>query len=352
MKRALTGLLAALPLLLAPVAAGAHENEGTGVPSGAVTVVGKITSVNPNGSFVASAAVVAPHGDNQGGDDQGGDDQGEGYIDPLGPPPYTDPVGPPHHGGWGGPRRHSGDAVGPLSSVTITPGPGTRVELNGHSASASDLAAGDTFSAAFAGAPGDSLDSLASNPPLVIVARSAPKHRSLYAFVGTVSATDTTNGTVTVTITRTLPASLAPAGSSATFTVGPDTLVLGTGSGSSLFGGSLSGVQPGDVVAGGLMADSGLTLAQVSPQPLRLLLDLPAGTSLLPSHASRSKVARVKTSILHRALSILNGTTKVKVVKQSSSHKHASHKHASSHHSHKSTAHAKAHTKHSRVRHH
>lgn len=348
MKKAITALLAALPLIIAPASAAAHKH-GSAVSPGVVGVVGKITAVDTaHGDFTADVSIVSAPGAGRGSGEGDGDGQGggEGYVDPLNPgwpgsgQGYEDPLGPGHP--YGGP----GDRHGPASDssttpVTITPGSGTKIVLGGRFATLANLAAGDSFSATFRGSPSDSLSAITSNPPLLIVAKAAPK-RTLYAFVGTVTSTDTNAGTVTVDVVRTLPSSLAPAGSSASFTVDSSTLILGAGSGSSLLGDWLSDVQRGDIVAGGVEAAKGLSLGQLSALPLRLMLDLPVGT-LGSSHRSSSAMAKAKVKAragaLKRALSLLNTHGKIKVVQKVTkpvSHKRSSHhrstrKHASPH---------------------
>ncbi len=207
------------------------------------------------------------------------------------------------------------------TQVTITTDSNTRMRVNDGSASVADMSPGDQFVALFTGSPGDSIDTLVTNPALAVFDRAAPKAHQLYAFVGTVTATDTVGGTVTVNVTRSLPADLVPAGSSPIpFTVGLQTLVLG-GTSASLFGGSLGDVSVGDIVAGGVAGDAGETLAQVESSPLKVLLDLPA-----PAGGSTG----AQTGALNRALSLLGAPHKA--VKAHKTHKHHK-KHRRSHHS-------------------
>ena len=119
MRRHLIGLLAVLPLALAPAAAGAHSPEGgafgTGTSPGPVVgVVGTVVSVDATGgTLVANASVVSHRGDS-----------GESLTVP---------------------GHHSGDSVtatSPPSQVTITVGPSTKLNLGGHSATLADLGAG------------------------------------------------------------------------------------------------------------------------------------------------------------------------------------------------------------------
>jgi hypothetical protein len=138
-----------------------------------------------------------------------------------------------------------------------------------------------------------------------------------YAFVGTVTGTDTTAGTMTVSVTRSLPSSLIAGGSSATFTVGSHTIVIGgsslTGGGSGaglfggLFGGSLAGVSQGDLVAGGLIGTAGMTAAQVQAAPLMFLLDLPA-----PTATTGTTTTAAATKALKETMKVLHGA-KIKV---------------------------------------
>jgi hypothetical protein len=231
-------------------------------------VGGTIVSVDTSsGTFIANAAVMS--------ENSGGADAGDSTRSPT------------------------------LTQVTIATDANTEFKLDGQSASLSDLAAGQRFYALFNGSPTDTLQTLVSNPALEVSAHAvrARHHRQLYAFVGSVTGVDTTAGTVTVDVQRSLPSGLVPAGSPPqTFTVGAGTLILG-GSNTSLFGGTLGGVSVGDIVAGGLLAAPGQTLTQIESTPLAVLLDLPAGT-LPSSHASS---ARAKA--FNRTLSLLGVTS-------------------------------------------
>jgi hypothetical protein len=208
--------------------------------------------------------------------------------------------------------------------VTITTDANTKVFVNWHVGTPADLAAGQTFFALMNGSPGDSIQTLVSQPARMIFAKTP---RQIYGFVGTVTAVDPTGGTVTVDVARSLPSSLVPAGSPPVpFTVGPHTLVLG-GSGSGglgggffggLFGGSLSNVSVGDMVAGGLIAPGGQTLTQIEATPLMVLLDLPARPT-----TSAAAAARAQSRALHKAVSLVkHGAKKHKSHKKS--HKKAS----------------------------
>jgi hypothetical protein len=119
---------------------------------------------------------------------------------------------------------------------------------------------------------------------------------------------------VTVNVTRSLPNDLVPAGSHPVpFTVSDTTLVLGAGTSGGLFGGSLSDVSVGDVVAGGLVGDGGLTLSQVSAMPLRVLLDRPASTSASGHVLTPVAAASAKARVLKRAISLLGHKSTHKV---------------------------------------
>jgi hypothetical protein len=293
-------LLAALTLTLGTAVANAEASGlpgsfGGGTQSSQALVVGTVVSVDPGtNSFVADAYVVQPpslgslggilgglFGGGGGGLFGGGLFGGGGGGLPFG------------SGGLSGLCCGSGTLFGTLfgghfsfggasapttTRVTITTDSNTKIVINGKVATVSDLAAGDKFGALFSGSPTDSIETLVTNPPIAVFAKGSSvwSHPQLYGFVGTVTAVDTTAGTVTVNVRRTLPSSLAPSGSSATFTVGPHTLIL---AGGSLFGASLSDVSVGDVVAGGELAPAGETLAQVEATPLKVLIDLPTTTT-------------------------------------------------------------------------
>jgi hypothetical protein len=272
MRKLLIAIVAVLPLTFGCAAASAHDFGE--FPSPGMPVVGTIVSTDPtSGTFVANA--FAPTGF---GEDSSDFDQ----------PPVT-------------------------TQVTISTDSNTRLLVDEQPGTVADMSAGDRFIAFFTGSPGDSLQTLVSNPALAVFDHPAPKPHQLYAFVGSVTGVDTTAGALTVDVTRSLPADLVPAGSApVSFTVGADTLVLG-GSSTSLFGGSLANVSVGDIVAGGLIGDAGETLAQVEQTPLKLLLDLPAG----------SGQAGAKRTTLNKALSLLGGKPLAPAHKAHKSHRHA-----------------------------
>ncbi len=261
MRRFIAVLASALvlPLALAAVA-GAHHHKPHHEQR-VVPVMGTVVSTDAAaGSFVANVY-----------------DRGSGYVDPLAKTQRS------------------------TTQVTITTDSNTRVRVNGRSGSVADMSAGDRFVALFSGSPGGSVQSLVANPALAVMDHTPPKPHQLYAFVGTVTGVDVAGGTVTVDVTRSLPSGLVPAGSPpVSFTVGADTLVLGRSSAHGLLGGSLGDVSVGDLVAGGLVADAGESLAQVESTPLKVLLDLPA-LSGGSSSSGRSAGA------LHRAMSLLGG---------------------------------------------
>src|SRR5205807_2381502 len=146
------------------------------------------------------------------------------------------------------------------TQVTISTDSSTQLYVDHQQATVSNLAAGQEFRALFSGSPSDDIQTLVSNPALFVFARAPHVEHELYAFVGTVTAVDPTAGTVTVDVIRSRPGDLAPPGSSATFTVDSNTLVLGGSSSDSLFGGSLSDVNVGDLFAGGVAGPAAQTL--------------------------------------------------------------------------------------------
>jgi hypothetical protein len=209
------------------------------------------------------------------------------------------------------------------TQVTITTDSSTKLLVNGKPGGVSDLAAGNKFFALFNGFPWDSIQTITSSPALFVIAHAPPTPKQVYGFVGTVTGVDTTNSQVTVTVADSLPSSLVAIGSSATFTVGPTTLILGGSSTSTstphLFGGSLSGVQTGDIVAGAEIGPAGETATQVEAAPLNLLLDFPA-----PPTASSAAKARA----LQDALALIEGKSLGAAVQ----HKRHHHKHHHSRH--------------------
>lgn len=327
MRRILISLLVALPLLGAGIAQADTSGGGTTTATGQAMVVGTIVSVDAgNNSFVANAFVVPPFGGGSGSGEKsggfGGAPGGAGFFGGFG--------GSGGFGGFGGGFRtdlRARDLAGAqeptATQVTITTDSNTKLELDGKSATISDLAAGQRFRAVFTGSPTDSISTLVANPAVSVSARSAPKRHALYAFVGAVTGTDTTAGTVSVTVTASYPSGLVAGGSSATFTVGSSTLVIGGSGTNGFFGGSLSNVSTGDIVAGGLIGATGLTAAQVESTPLMLLLDLPLASSGTTTSAS---VRQAKASALTRAERLLGVTA----TKQTHAKRHAR-KHAKKH---------------------
>jgi hypothetical protein len=290
MKRVLIALVTALPLAVGgagaqaatPAFTGLPGVEGTGTPR--VAVAGTVVSVNAAaGSFLANAYVLTPP--------TGGSDEGPASGLRL-----------RTFGDFGGHARANDLAAPTTTQVTITASASTTIHIAGVQGPAlvSNLVAGARFLALFPGAPTDAIQTLVANSATSIFAQ-LPKQ--LYAFVGTVTGTDTTAGTVTVDVTRSLPSSLIADGTPATFTVSSHTFILGGSSLSAsgfggLFGGSLSGVSTGDMVAGGLIGAPGLTVTQVNLMPLMFLLDLPApGSGSNASAADRALKETVK--LLH-----------------------------------------------------
>jgi hypothetical protein len=162
--------------------------------------------------------------------------------------------------------------------------------------------------------------------PATSIFAQVPKQ--VYAFVGTVTGTSTTANTITVDVMRSLPSGLLASGTSATFTLSPHTFIIGGSSLTStqggglfggLFGGSLSSVSTGDMVAGGLIGDAGLTAAQVQASPLMFLLDLPA-----PASTTTGTASSAAKSALKETLKLLHGA-KVKVKKAHGKEGHKSH---------------------------
>jgi hypothetical protein len=303
MRRGLIALLAALPLSLGTAAtASAHHHPGRGWGWGGgghnqVTVDGTVVSVDTShNSFVANAYEVG-----------GGDEYGDGSSGYSGSSWGSGNSGSGGYGDDGGWSSHStahhrgggsdaGSSSHSTTQVTITTNGDTDIEVNGSDATISDLVAGQTFQATFEGQPGTDITTLVTNNPAASLYAHTPPQP--YAFVGTVTAVDTTAETVTVNVTNSLPSGLVPAGSSpATFEVNTNTLILG-GTSTSLFGG-LSNVTVGDVVAGGLVASAGETLSQVEATPLRLLIDFPV------SGGGTGHVKKVKATALGKAASLL-----------------------------------------------
>lgn len=199
-------------------------------------------------------------------------------------------------------RSHCLPVTTPVSDGTpgtvITTDSSTQITIDGQSSPVSNLAVGDYFTAVYDGTPDESLSTITSTPAQSVSAWAPFTGDSLYAFVGTVTGTDTTNGTVSVNVTRSFPNGLFSGAD--TFDVGSQTIVLGN-SGSTLFG-SLGNVQTGDVVAGGLIAPSGESAATVESTPLQVLVDFPQPSSSNSSAtAQRASVRRAE----HRALRLL-----------------------------------------------
>jgi hypothetical protein len=252
-------------------------------------------------SFVADAYVVS------------------GPADPVGG--WGGPVNSPGGGGYGpggrSPSPFAADfstSAPTLTPVTITTTSATilRVEGSGSSDTLGGLTAGDEFLATFAGSPSDALTTIVSTPALSVSAHTPPTARQVYAFVGTVTAVDTTGtpNTVTVSVTDSLPGGLVASGSAPqTFTVSDATEILGGSTTDGLSGGTRADVATNDTVAGVLAGATGETLAQVESSPLQVLIDFPATSTTSTTTATANR-----TRALDQALSLLGvkSTTKKK----------------------------------------
>ncbi len=278
MRRAVIALLLALPLTLGTAAASAHDRGPGGWGGGSsgmrAAVAGTVVSVNATaGTFVADAYVLTPP-TFTGYPMRGGSGSGYGHSYSGGQ-------------GWGrsarlAPRWSSSPTTSPstptMTQVTITTNPSTKIAINGKPETVGALAAGDRFVSLFSGSSSDTIQTLTASPALAVFAHTPPTPKQLYAFVGTVTAVSATSspGSVTVTVADSYPSGFFS--SPATFTVGPNTVILGGNSstGNGLFGGTLGNVSVGDTVAGALVAPAGDTAAQVEALPLAALLDFPA----------------------------------------------------------------------------
>ncbi|HUA44604.1 MAG TPA: hypothetical protein VMA77_05215 [Solirubrobacteraceae bacterium] len=288
MRRAVIALVLALPLALGTATASAHNRGQGGWGSGPMgqraAVAGTVTSVNATaGTFMANAYVLTPpsftgfppqRGGGPGYGHQYGGGQGQGWSGRLSPrSSSTMPPSPPT-----------------TTAVTISTGPNTKVLVNGKPSSVGALTMGDKFVALFSGSSSDTIQTLTASPALAVFAHTPPMPKQLYAFVGTVSMVSGTSspGTLTVTITDSYPSGFFT--SPATFTVGPNTLILGgnSASGNGLFGGTLSDVSMNDTVVGALVAPAGETATQVEAQPLAALLDFPASGGSMSAAAKAS----------------------------------------------------------------
>ena len=199
-------------------------------------------------------------------------------------------------------------AVAPPATTQVTIGvdANTKIRVNGRLATLADLRPNATFRAVFSGQPTDPIATLVANPAVSIEAKNPPRHRQLFAFVGTVTDVSSSAGTVTVNVSQSLPNSLVPSGSGPlAFAVDRRTLVLGGNAAGGLNGGSLSGVQVGDVVAGGTVGWSDMTLTEVQALPLRLLIDFPVASTTGGAGPNPS----AQTKALRRALSLLGVKT-------------------------------------------
>jgi hypothetical protein len=254
-------------------------------PTPEVEVSGVITAVNPTSDqFTATASLV----------------QGNG-----GGSPWT-----PQSGRGFGRHSHAKVAHGTRShcergssngtpNTIITTDSATTFNVGGTGGSTINaLAVGQRFTATFDGTPSESLADVISNPANSVTAETAQTPSSLYAFVGTVTATDTSSSpeTVTATVTESTPSGLFTG--TDTFDVGSSTFVFGGGG--SL--GSLSSVSVGDVVAGGLFSTPGQTAGAIEADPLQVLIDFPASSSSSSSAAVLHHAQRVE---LRKAMRLL-----------------------------------------------
>jgi hypothetical protein len=306
MKRVVVALIAVLPLAFGVAEANAEFPFGGGSPTLPVSlpvaaVGGTVVSTDPAaGTFVANAFVLAPPSEPSelgglasglaqllggfgGFGTTGGTGGSSGGLSGL----LSGFLGNLGSGGLG--FGLDGDSAPATTQVTISADSNTKLIVNGKLGTVADMTAGDHFFALFSGSPTDSIQTLTASPALLVFDRTPRKPRQLYAFVGTVTGVDTTAGTVTVDVAHSRPGSLVPAGSAPVpFMVGPDTLVLGGSSGDGLSGG-LSSVSVGDIVAGGLVASAGDTLAQIEALPLRVLLDIPVPTGSTTTSADKRR---------------------------------------------------------------
>jgi hypothetical protein len=150
-----------------------------------------------------------------------------------------------------------GKAKAALTSVTITTNGSTKFDINGNrSATVSGIAVGEHFIAKFAGSKTDTLTELVATPALAVRAHTPGTKTVLYAFLGKVTATDSSSNpeTITVDVTRSTPKGL--------FT-GTDTFDVK----------SVGKIVVGDVVDGGTRAASGLSAATIEGQPLNVVIN-------------------------------------------------------------------------------
>ena len=283
MRRAVAGLIAALPLALGVAVAHADQGgpwSGGGGPTMGVPVIGTVVTTDASaGTFTANAFVPTFGGAFASGDQAGG-----------GTAPTT-------------------------TLVTIKTDSNTKMIVNGSTGTVADMKAGDQFMALFSGSPTASITTLVGNPALAIFDRTPPPKKQVYAFVGTVTGTDTTKGTVTLTVTASLPSGLAAANSSVTLTVSSETLILG-GTSSTGFGNTLANVSTGDVVADGLLAPQGDTLAQMRRcrsrswwiSRCRAARCTCSGTSSSGSSGSSITTAAARQKALKQALKLLDAS--------------------------------------------
>jgi hypothetical protein len=222
-------------------------------------------------------------GGKSGGSSGGGSSKGTGYS-------YT------YSGKVRGRHDHSPSSDGTAGTVIATDG-STQIRIDGQQSSVINLAVGDYFTAVYDGTPDESLSTITSTAALSVSAWAPSDGNSLYAFVGTVSSTDATAGTITVNETRSFPNGLFSG--TDTFDVSSQTIVLGN-SGSTLSG-SLGSVSTGDVVAGGLIAPSGESAATVESTPLQVLVDFPQSSSTSSATATKASIGRAE----RRALELL-----------------------------------------------
>lgn len=296
-------------------------------PTPEVKVSGIITAAPTTGDpdqFTATAYIVTPiegggpwhppvmgggpvfggqyggQGDDQGGGDGSGNSWGQGYS-------YGGQIGGSYgFRGFTRQARHSQSSPTGTPGTVITVDSSTTFDVNANtSATVGDLADGQVFTAVFDGTPDETLAQIVSNPALSITARTP---HSLYAFVGTVTATSTTSTpeTISVNVAQSTPSGLFTGVD--TFDIGPDTFVFG-GPNGSLFG-SLSDVSVGDVVAGGVISSAGQSASAIESDPLQVLVDFPVtaspGTSTTAgSTLSAAQQRRVRAADYRKALKLL-----------------------------------------------
>jgi hypothetical protein len=213
MRRVLIALITTLPLAVGVAAAqaappsfpgfpGLPGGTGTGTGTQQATVVGTVVSVDAGaGTFVAKAYALTPPSIGTGSSTGTGWGSGTGTSGSGTSGSGTSGSGTPGSGlgglgGIGFTRTVKSSDMPTATEVTITTNSSTTIKISGVTGTPTvgDLVPGARFFATFPGSSSDTIQTLVASPATAIYSQ-VPKQ--IYGFVGTVTGTNPTAGTLT-----------------------------------------------------------------------------------------------------------------------------------------------------------